>query len=447
MKNYNAWNLILTAFLLFVSTTALITGLGYLIYGQEMLSGLWIAVGYTLPMAATVFLVLKIFKLKLFRQPHHLKITDFFLITLAYLPLLFTVEILTSFLPDPSDKLQFLIDLIREEPFWSFLTIVIAAPVLEELLFRRIILHFLLKKYRPLTAIGLSSLAFALFHLNVWQGIGAFIMGMYLGYVYWRTRSLGMVIFLHFLTNFLGFYGIYATEDLQSGMENIPVLTRLGMLVVFGGVFYIVFRYLHQYLRHIPQIIYLATNNPHKVEEIRKILPSGKELKTLRDLGHKNKLHETGNTLEANSLEKAAQIAYRYGVDVIADDTGLETEALDGLPGVKSARFAGKNATDAENRGLLLEKLKEKENRNARFRTVITFIKGNEVHQFEGQIAGSILDEERGEGGFGYDPIFLPEGYEHTFAEMPAEEKNLISHRARALEKLKKSMETIDENI
>jgi len=440
-ENYNAWKLIGTAFVLFVGITGMVTAIPVLLHFKTPLPGYWIAVGYIVPMTLTVWAILKLFGLKLFPDHSALSLREWVLIVAAYIPLLFTIEILTSFLPMPGDKMQFLVDLIVREPVWSFLVIVLAAPVLEELLFRRIILHFLLKKYKPLTAIILSSLAFALFHMNPWQAIGAFFMGMYFGYLYWRTRSLKTVIFLHFLTNLIGFWAIYTTRDLNSGLENVSVWQRLGWIVVFATVFSYVFRILDEKLRQLPYTVYFATNNPHKVEEIKQILPASVQVKTLKDLGFEGTLKETGNTLEENSYQKAAQIAYTYGVDVLADDTGLETEALDGAPGVYSARFAGPDASAEQNRALLLEKLKDATNRNARFRTVVTYIKGHEVHQFEGSVPGKIEREEKGEGGFGYDSVFTPEGYDRTFAELSAEEKNRISHRARALRKLKDQFE------
>jgi len=180
-----------------------------------------------------------------------------------------------------------------------------------------------------------------------------------------------------------------------------------------------------------------ATNNAHKLEEVRKILPSVFQIISLKDLGCCDDIEENGETLEANSLIKAQYIWNRYHVDCFADDTGLEIEALHGAPGVYTARWAGEAHNDAANRQKALTELLDKQNRKARFRTVVTLIRQGKVEQVEGVVNGCIATEERGEGGFGYDPIFIPEGYDNTFAELPPEIKNTISHRARAMEKLK----------
>ena len=186
----------------------------------------------------------------------------------------------------------------------------------------------------------------------------------------------------------------------------------------------------------------MATNNEHKLKEVRQILDYKDILiKGLEEVGCYDDIPETADTLEGNALLKARYMYSHYGVDCFADDTGLEVEALDGQPGVFTARFGQMNgygnSHDADaNMQCLLDKLKGKENRKARFRTVIALVcEGNE-YIFEGIVEGEILTEKSGQEGFGYDPIFSPEGKGISFAEMSAEEKNQISHRGRAVEKL-----------
>ena len=179
-----------------------------------------------------------------------------------------------------------------------------------------------------------------------------------------------------------------------------------------------------------------ATNNAHKVEEIQAILGNSFELLSLNDIHCKEELPETGNTLEANSLQKAKYLYDNYHTDCFADDTGLEVHALGGEPGVYSARYAGEQRNHADNINLLLKNLVNKFDRSARFRTVITLIQGGNITQFEGIVNGKIIEELRGTEGFGYDPIFIPEGFNRTFAEMTLIEKGEISHRGRAFQKL-----------
>lgn len=179
-----------------------------------------------------------------------------------------------------------------------------------------------------------------------------------------------------------------------------------------------------------------ATNNAHKLEEIQAILGDRFDLFSLKDINCTEELPETGHTLEANSLEKAQYLYDHYHIDCFADDSGLEVYALGGEPGVDSAHYAGPQRSHADNVNLLLKNLADKTDRSARFRTVITLIQNGEVSQFEGNIKGQIITELRGTEGFGYDPIFVPEGYETTFAEMSLAEKGKMSHRARAFEKL-----------
>ena len=179
-----------------------------------------------------------------------------------------------------------------------------------------------------------------------------------------------------------------------------------------------------------------ATHNAHKVDEVRAILPASVELVGLAALGCHDEIPETGNTLRDNALQKVQYIHDRFGVDCFADDTGLEVEALDGAPGVYSARYAGEPADFAKNRAKLLAALTGISNRRAQFRTVVSLILNDKTYFFEGIVKGRIIAEERGVGGFGYDSVFVPDGYDKTFAELPAAVKNSISHRARAMEQL-----------
>ena len=183
--------------------------------------------------------------------------------------------------------------------------------------------------------------------------------------------------------------------------------------------------------------IVFATNNQHKLSEIRQILGDRVEVLSLKDINCDVDIPETGTTLEANALQKAQYIYDHYQMNVFADDTGLEVDALHGAPGVYSARYAGGEGHDSEaNMAKLLRELGENNNRRARFRTVIALIIQGQVHEFEGIVDGEIIRERRGGEGFGYDPIFQPEGYDKTFAELGVEVKNQISHRARATQKL-----------
>ena len=182
--------------------------------------------------------------------------------------------------------------------------------------------------------------------------------------------------------------------------------------------------------------IVFATNNAHKLQEVQQVLGSEFELITLGDCGVTEDIPENEPTLEGNALAKARYIYQRTGYDCFADDTGLEVDALGGEPGVRSARYATDGHDDQANKRLLLERLEGKENREAQFRTAVALILGGEEYLFEGVVRGEITTSERGEGGFGYDPLFVPEGYDKTFAELSAEEKNAISHRGRAVRKL-----------
>ena len=183
--------------------------------------------------------------------------------------------------------------------------------------------------------------------------------------------------------------------------------------------------------------IVFATNNKHKLDEIREILGERFEIVSLKDIGCDVDIPETGNTLEDNALQKAEYIKQHYGMDCFADDTGLEVEALNGAPGVHSARYAeGTDHDSNANMDKLLKELGNNNNRKARFRTVIALLLNGETYQFEGIVNGHIAYEKNGTEGFGYDPIFVPEGYDHSFAELGMDIKNRISHRARAVKKL-----------
>ncbi len=196
--------------------------------------------------------------------------------------------------------------------------------------------------------------------------------------------------------------------------------------------------------------IVFATNNQHKLQEIREILGDQFEILSLADIGCHEDIPETGNTLEANAHQKAEYVFDHYHIDCFADDTGLEVDALGGAPGVHSARYAeGTDHNSEANMAKLLRKLGDNDNRKARFRTVISLIQmegGNPVcsreYQFEGVVEGRIDREKHGSEGFGYDPVFIPEGYDKSFAELGEEIKNQISHRARAVKKLAEWLKT-----
>ncbi len=182
--------------------------------------------------------------------------------------------------------------------------------------------------------------------------------------------------------------------------------------------------------------IIIASNNKHKIREISSVLDRSVRLISLAGAGIKEDIPENEKTLEGNALTKARYVYRLTGSDVLADDTGLEVEALNGAPGVHSARYAGESKNPDNNIDRLLKELKNHKNRIARFRTVIALIYDNKEYLFEGLINGKIIDERRGQKGFGYDPVFLPDNEELTFAEMPAQKKNMISHRAIAIKKL-----------
>lgn len=182
--------------------------------------------------------------------------------------------------------------------------------------------------------------------------------------------------------------------------------------------------------------IVFATNNEHKLREIRAILHDETEVLSLSDIGCHTDIPETADSLEGNALIKAHYVYDNYGYDCFADDTGLEVEALNGEPGVRTARYAGDDQDSQANMRKLLREMKGKDNRNARFRTAIALILDGEEHLFSGEVRGTITTEPMGDKGFGYDPVFIPEDTGKTFAQLGEDVKNHISHRARAVAKL-----------
>ena len=179
-----------------------------------------------------------------------------------------------------------------------------------------------------------------------------------------------------------------------------------------------------------------ATNNPNKLAEIRMLLPSSIELLCLKDINCNEELPETSDTLEDNAAQKAYYVYDNYGYDCFSDDTGLEIEALDGRPGVYSARYAGEDCVAEDNMQKVLAEMQGEDNRDACFRTIISLVIDGKEFQFEGQVDGQIIPEKWGNKGFGYDPIFLPDGYQESFAQMPMSQKSVISHRGLAVKAL-----------
>lgn len=183
--------------------------------------------------------------------------------------------------------------------------------------------------------------------------------------------------------------------------------------------------------------IVFATNNPNKLREIREIIGSRLDIVSLSDIGCHEDIPETADTIAGNALQKARYVSEKYGVDCFADDTGLEVEALGGAPGVHTARYASASGHDSEaNMQLLLKNLENVDNRRARFVTYIALIVDGNEHIVEGECKGQITHSRSGDGGFGYDPVFRPEGFDITFAQMSADDKNLVSHRGKATRKL-----------
>jgi XTP/dITP diphosphohydrolase len=185
-----------------------------------------------------------------------------------------------------------------------------------------------------------------------------------------------------------------------------------------------------------------ASNNKHKIQEIKALLPNSFTIKSLEDIGCTEDIPETADTIEGNAILKANYVSEKYGLACFADDSGLEVNALNGAPGVYSARYAGEQKNDNDNIEKLLTDLEGKANRKAQFKTVIALNFNGEQHLFTGIIKGKIISEKRGSNGFGYDPIFVAEGYDKTFAELTSEEKNSVSHRSQAVKELIKWLST-----
>ena len=188
-----------------------------------------------------------------------------------------------------------------------------------------------------------------------------------------------------------------------------------------------------------------ATHNSHKLSEVQRMLPPELTLLTLDEIGCHQEIPETADTIEGNAIQKARYVKERYGYDTFADDTGLEVRALDNAPGVYSARYAGEAKDNEANINLLLENLQQQSDRAAQFKKIFALCLGTELYTFEGIVRGEITHERHGAGGFGYDAVFLPEGYKDTFAQMTQEQKNRISHRGRALQKLSAFLEQRNE--
>ena len=182
--------------------------------------------------------------------------------------------------------------------------------------------------------------------------------------------------------------------------------------------------------------IVFATGNPNKVKEVNEVLPSSIKTIGLKEIDCTEDIPETSPTIEGNALQKARYVYQNYGHNCFSEDTGLEVKALNGEPGVITARYAGKSCSPEDNMALLLKNLKDKNNRKARFKTVIALILDGKEYLFEGICNGQIATQKQGDGGFGYDPIFLPEGFSSSFAEIGAKQKNEISHRGKAVKKL-----------
>ena len=179
-----------------------------------------------------------------------------------------------------------------------------------------------------------------------------------------------------------------------------------------------------------------ASNNKHKIQEIKQLLPKNFHISSLGDIGCEVDIPETADTIEGNAILKANYVTQHYQLPCFADDSGLEVISLDNAPGVYSARYAGDQKNDEDNIDKLLQELKGKPNRKAQFKTVIALNIDGEQHLFTGIVTGKIITERKGENGFGYDPVFVADGYDKTFAELSSEEKNQISHRAKAIHQL-----------
>ncbi len=416
----------------------------------KSLSAWGMLLAYAIPMYLTIWATRRSFNRKdhLNYKPAYWMLLPLIIIV-AY-AFLIVGEFTIFLLPEPTGIWKKLFDALNEtmssifnHQIAGFLMVAVAAPILEETLFRGIILKALLKKHAPYTAILWSAIAFGIFHLNPWQFLYATVLGLLLGYIYWKTKSLFYPILIHMLLNGTAFFtaqftDMDATEGLAQHLTGKNLEQYLVLVAIALGIIILAYYYFERFFVQVPTDLVLATQNPHKVAEIKKILPENIQLKSLKDIGFKGALKETGQTLKDNALQKLRQISIPYAVDAMADDTGLEVSALNGEPGVYSARYAGNKATYEDNVKKLLQEMSGKINREAQFKTVVAYSKGAKEYIVEGIIKGHITTEPRGDGGFGYDAVFVPEGYEQTFAEMGEAEKNKISHRAIALQKLKK---------
>jgi len=411
-------------------------------------------IAYVFPMIITIWAVMKIYNLKgsLNYKVSHLSILP--VIIVASYAFLIVGEFTVEMLPKPSGIFKTLFDSMNEamtvifkSKVIGFLMIAVAAPILEETLFRGIILKYLLKKVNPWKAIIFTALAFGIFHMNPWQLLYATVLGILLGYIYWKTRSLFYPIIIHFVLNGTAFMAAqYADIKANDGIsDSFESKNSLYLAVAISLILiYVIYLFLEKYFAQDERKLVLATQNKHKIAEIEKILPKNIKLISMKDIGFKGDLVETGNTLEANARQKMRQIAVPYAVDVLADDTGLEVAALDGAPGVYSARYAGEQASYEDNAAKLMQEMEGVTDRSAQFKTIIALSDTKDELYFSGILKGSITKSPRGTGGFGYDAVFIPEGYTQTFAEMGEEEKNKISHRFLALQKLKEYFERKD---
>ncbi len=420
----------------------------------KSLSAWMMLLGYVIPMTLTIWATRKAFNKKgtFSYKPAYWSL--FPLVVVVAFAFLVVGEFTIFLLPEPAGFWKKLFDMLNNtmkevfnSPVAGFLMVAVAAPVLEETLFRGVILKALLKKYQPFKAILISAVAFGAFHMNPWQFLYATVLGLLLGYMYWKTKSLFYPIIIHMILNGTAFVAarfvdMEATEGMVEQLSGKDLQQFLFLVALALGIIVAAYYYFERFFANQPKDIVLATQNRHKIKEIEKILPANLQLKSLEDIGFKSQLKETGQTLDANALQKLRQITIPYDVDAIADDTGLEVAALNGAPGVYSARYAGEQATYEDNVKKLLQELEGVENREAQFRTVVAVSQGANEQLFEGIVKGRIATEPRGNGGFGYDSVFIPDGYNQTFAEMGEVEKNKISHRAKALQALKKLWET-----
>ena len=452
MKNKfpTIWHLavILLYFILFTLPFSLLQGIV-----PKSFTAWMMLLAYVIPMYLTIWATRRTFnkKGKLNFKPDDWALLPLVIIV-AY-AFLIVGEFTIFLLPEPSGFWKKIFDMLNqtmEEVFNNriagFLMVAVAAPFLEETLFRGIILKALLKKYNPYMAILISAIAFGIFHMNPWQFLYATVLGLFLGYMYWKTRSLFYPVIIHMILNGTAFFAaqfsdMKATEGLAEHLTGEDLQKYLILVTISLAIIVSAWYFFEKYFAQTPKELFLATQNPHKITEIKQILPDNYQLKSLKDLDFEGKLKETGSTLEENALQKVRQITIPYDVDAIADDTGLEVTTLNGAPGVYSARYAGKNATYEENVQKLLDEMKGVENREAQFRTVVVYSKDNKEYVVSGVIKGHITTEPRGTGGFGYDSVFVPDGYSQTFAEMGETEKNKISHRAIALQKLKEKFD------